>query len=329
MLPVTSSRYVMRQRRMMALLYGGLWLLGCQPSVQADMMPSEDTSAGTEISEMLASAGQHAAFIVPSAAQLAQATDLFEQMLKGSPPASLRTAWQQLGFGLTTQTIGHETWWVLQDQRQQGGGFYVFRHDADPWPVALQAPHSFHDLRTRELALLLMQEGRFAAAAWNTVHRYSMRDHAQQGGEDADRADANAADMAHTDASYFQAFTRAFARRYPHGAILQLHGFSQQKRKTEAGRSADMVLSNGSRSVSSSLLQLNRCFQQQFIGVSRLFPMEIDELGATTNRNASMLRAMGFTGFVHVEMSAPLRKKLVEIKFLRERMLSCVREVWG
>ncbi len=323
---VSSDVRMMRCCRVM-LLYGSLLLLGCQPLAQADTTvnetpPNEPAANVTALDEMLAQASQGGSFVVPSPQQLEQASDLFERTLRGETLATLGVDWQQLGFKLDSYTVDHAQWWILQDIRKQGGGFYVFRHDGrhNPWPVALQAPHSFHDLRTRELALLLMQQGGFVAAAWNTVHRYGGGEHSGQHAP---------ADVAHTDNSYFQAFTRAFARRYPHGAILQLHGFVQQKRKTEEGRSADMVLSTGSMSVTSSLLQLNQCFRQQFIGVSRLFPMDIHELGATTNRNASMLRAMDFTGFVHVEMSAPLRKKLVEVKFLRERMLSCIREVWG
>jgi len=323
---MNSASSEMHRCRAVTLLCSSLLLLACQPSAQADITTIAEVPVASTMSleEMLAEASQGGTFVVPSAQQLERAGVLFEQTLEGGAMAPLVAGWKQLGFDLSVYHDGHEHWWVLQDIQKQGGGFYVFRHDdkLKLWPIALQAPHSFHDQRTRKLALLLMQEGDFVAAAWNTVHRYS------SGGGRNDQGSAPA-DMAHTDHSYFQAFTRAFARRYPHGSIVQLHGFSQQKRDTKEGRSADMVLSSGSMNVTSSLLQLNRCFQQQFIGVSRLFPMDIHELGATTNRNASMLRTMDFTGFVHVEMSAPLRKKLVEVKFLRERMLSCIREVWG
>ncbi len=41
-----------------------------------------------------------------------------------------------------------------------------------------------------------------------------------------------------------------------------------------------------------------------------LFPTTVDELGGTTNVQDKILRAAGHDGFVHLELSRPLRRRL-------------------
>jgi hypothetical protein len=45
--------------------------------------------------------------------------------------------------------------------------------------------------------------------------------------------------------------------------------------------------------------------------VVRLYPVEVSELGATTNQQARLIREYGTGRFLHLEMGAELRRQLV------------------
>lgn len=177
-------------------------------------------------------------------------------------------------------------------------------------PLLIQAPHQYYDLRTGTLARHLFLESDAMAAAWNTTHRYHSDD----------------SDLVHIPDSYLHALSRAFAEIHPEGRILQLHGFSRAKRNSRAGRHADAILSDGSRKPPRALDRLVNCLSKRLDIRALLYPRDVRELGATTNTLAADLRSRGFHGFVHLELDAELRKRLVSDVDARHTLIQCVTE---
>ena len=192
----------------------------------------------------------------------------------------------------TTCHVVHET-----VERREGRGFYLFCPQADNHS-ALQAPHAFKDLHTGRIALALAHTARFRVVAWNTVPRYS---------EDAQGR--HSADLAHLRESYFTALTRALAADSTVDHVIQLHGFSRQKRKGN-GKDAHIIVSNGTRRPDRTVFDLANRLRTALDVDTRVFPHDIRELGALTNRQGKILREAGRNSFIHIELSTETRKRL-------------------
>jgi hypothetical protein len=271
-----------------------LVLAACRPIAAQQAIPSLQVA---QLETLVRQASRRQTSLVAPGTKLAAAQALFARTLRAQEPVELlQQAWATLSFELEVyQSNGGQVWLVRESADHQAGrGFYAFRPE-QAIPIALQAPHSFADKDTRRLATQLFLSERFRAAAWNTVHRKTI-------------------DLAHTDASFFNAFTCAFVDVYREQAIVcQLHGFARAKRTTAAGRSADLILSDGSRSPPYWLhvaAKEIRALSPQL--VVRLYPVEVSELGATTNRQGRALREAGVGKFLHLEMSPELRLHLIE-----------------
>ena len=125
----------------------------------------------------------------------------------------------------------------------------------------------------------------------------------------------------------FTAFAVAFAEAHPDGAIVQIHGFERMKRPPGAAREADIILSNGTRKPDTRLLDLADCLSLEMMPHRALvFPNETAELGALGNAQAMALGDMGFDGFIHLELSAELRAKLVKDEALFARFRGCLEK---
>ena len=242
----------------------------------------------------------------PDVEELNIAEALFVRQLEGETGAALNNAWQRLGFHVVLMQVADGNFVVVHERaaRKNGRGFYVFNSKASG-TVVLQAPHSYKDRYTGELALKFFAENRFAAVALNSVPRSA------------------SADVAHLSQSYFNAFSRAYARVYPQGRVIQLHGFAQEKRRTPQGRGADVILSAASRWASATVRDIGNCLPPVLPETLRIYPRDVSELGGLRNANAAMLRAMGFDGFAHVEISKPLRQRLRDNATLRTRFAVC------
>ena len=247
-------------------------------------------------------------YVAPSRAELQQAERLFLRSFRGQADvAELSSAWGELNFELLPYQIGDEHVWVLREKPgfYKGRGFYVLRRQ-NAVPIAIQAPHSFYDAHTRAIAVRIFRESVSAATAWNTLHR-------------------SIADLSHSRGNYMDAFTRAFATAHSTAMVVQLHGFAQEKRRTEAAASADLIISAGTMYPSRWLQDAAALFQQHFDhGTVRLYPHETVELGGTTNVQGAVLRAAASNGFMHVEMSDPLRRKLRDNRSIRHDFLEAM-----
>ncbi|RKZ81791.1 MAG: hypothetical protein DRR19_21675 [Candidatus Parabeggiatoa sp. nov. 1] len=293
----------------------GIFIASCQSSADSptDTPPavtdgkSIESSEATSLKDAL-KAAKTGEYVAPTAEALHKAEALFLRTLKGEPSVDLQNAWQAQGFAMRALTHNGTDFTVVQEAegKRTGRGFYAFRQK-ESLPIALQAPHSYKDLYTGKIASLLMEEGNYVVAGWNTVPR-------------------NDADMAHREDTIFQTLGRAFAYQYPTGTIVQLHGFAQGKRKTTAGKTADLIFSGTTRAPSQRVLDTGNCLKSKLIGFEvRIYPHEVSELGGTTNSNAKDLRERGFNRFFHVELSKPLREKLREDKQVRGQLSACLQ----
>ena len=133
-------------------------------------------------------------------------------------------------------------------------------------------------------------------------------------------------DLCHVGDSYLHAFTRAFARANPRGRLVQIHGFARGKRETLSARSADIILSDGSRTPPPHVESLAACLDRGFEDRAAAYPAEVQELGGTTNTHALIFRQARHPGFLHVELSLEARRALKGDRDLRQSLWRCLRE---
>lgn len=279
-----------------------------KPSAASAAKPSAATTFQA-LETRLSKASEGGDFVPPEAARVERAEALFLRLAKGAAPADVAAEAQSLS--LEIESVG--TLLIIReaDHAREGRGFFVLSRDARP--DILLVPHAFKDEMTREIGLHLFSEGRFSAAAWNTVPRHYNR----QG----QRVDA---DMAHLDVTWFNAFTRAMARAWPSGQTLQIHGFAQDKRKNAAGANADLILSNGTRTPGPLFLQRQQCLAAKLGRTVQLYSNTFRELGGTSNAQLAILTRLNYRGFIHMEMSRPLREALRKAPADRAAVLDCL-----
>jgi len=242
-------------------------------------------------------------YMAMTAAEYEEAVHLFSLTLQADSLLRLPQQWQQLGFDLKQQG----QWMILTEIKAQGRGLFIFCPTCKT-DVVLQAPHAFRDLHTGKLALLLVQNRSFKALALNTLPRNE------------------GADTAHFKRNYQTAFAAAVVQTVPVAQLVQLHGFSNSKRKTEVGKSAEIILSNGHRLPNRDLAQLAYCLRSAGIDNTYLFPQQVSELGGTGNAQAKQLRQLGSDRFVHFEMNYELRKRAVNEPETLYRLAHCLLE---
>ena len=272
-------------------------------------------TAASPVSELLQKAQKQRSYRSALPIEINRARVLFERTLKGEQSRELQQDWLELGYTQKTVFDNGRRFLILVEAETArfGRGFYLF-NTAPQQPVALQAPHSFRDLHTEDLTLALATQHHVVASAWNTMPR-SFKD----------RGDAVDADMAHLPQSYYRAFSQAFAAVYPTGYVLQLHGFSKQKRKTSAGARADVIISSGTNPPSPVVLAAGRCLKQRLTGREvYIYPQDVLELGGVTNTVGQSLREVGHMGFVHLELSRRLRERMTTQGALRRIILDCL-----
>lgn len=214
-------------------------------------------------------------------------------------PKDARAHAQSLGFTLTTSCDARGPLWALHeaDERREGGGLYVLRPGG--LPVCIQAPHTFFDQGTGELALAAFTELGAACLFTNTVHRYS---------EATTGASEHPIDVAHAPGTLFQAANEGLleAVRWP---VVQVHGFGPRE---EVGPDDAAVVSNGTaqagRDATATRLRAALATRLAPRPV-RLYGVDARVLGATTNVQGQAVRARGLA-FLHMELSAAVRQQL-------------------
>ena len=251
-------------------------------------------------------------FHVPSQRETRAAQDLFAQALADHDAAAIGPGAQRLG--LAAASLEGAAGLVLAEPSGDcaGRGAYALRSEGG-LPLALVTPHRGSDRHTGTIADLLFREQSPAAVAWNTAPRTT------------DATCPAAGDVTRVPTHYLTAFSLAFARRYPAGRIVQIHGFARSKRETAGAADADAVISDGTEAPGARLLDvadcLSRLFPERRVAV---YPLDTRELGGTTNAQGRALRAMGFHGFVHLELATAWRTALAGDPAERARLFACL-----
>lgn len=258
-----------------------------------------------EISELLSRSRTGGKYTAPSRSEVERAEELFALTLANPENLELPSLWKQLGVAVK-RVEENGSWLALVEEEgaRRGRGLYLLRLGGGA-PVAIQAPHSRSDKGTGDLAEKLLLEGGLAAGAWNTRPRAE-------------------GDLSAVDRSYLAAFSRAFVRHLPEGRIVQLHGFSPDKRASQAARRAGGILSDGTRHPSPSLRQVASCLEPPLAGGVILYGAGGTELGGTRNRIGRLLREDGFDGFIHLELSPRARNRLLQEGDRRSDLLGCL-----
>ncbi len=254
-------------------------------------------------------------FHIPNSAEAVGARRMFATAIANVRTSAMPNASENYGF--EARMVTESTWRGLSltepENACEGRGAYFLRSEGDTIPVALTAPHRGADRWTGNITAQLFEEHPFAAAAWNSAPRRS-----------ADDCNASG-DVTRIESHYFTSFSLAFANRFPHGRVVQLHGFDSKLRVSASGSQADIILSDGSEAPSDGLLSLADCLANALpTHKIRVFPYDTSELGALQNRQGQALRKAGFAGFVHIEIVHELRRTLTQDAALRASFAQCL-----
>jgi len=200
---------------------------------------------------------------------------------------------------------------------QFGWGAIGYRHSHNN-AIFLQAPHRYFDLHTAAIAETGWQANLTQVYMSNSIHR-------RAGQEQKPKVNS---DISNARRSALLAASEAWIAENPEGAIVQLHGYAKSKRSTEAGRSADIILSHGTKEQfprETRLHSIQSCLAM-LLGVNVLrYPNEVGELGGTQNNVAQALAEWGKSEqFVHVEMSREVRDLLVSDQSKTLQALQCM-----
>lgn len=197
---------------------------------------------------------------------------------------------------------------------RRGAGAVVLRTEG-AGSLVVEAPHTFFDGRTLEIALELFRRSDARALLLNTVHRYGGQ------GPDDEEVDREGAptDVAHASSSFFLEAHRALAS----GSAVQIHGFADRKAPGHAAIVSGARTSFDPKPVTARLAPLLRD-----TGRVSSYPDEVGTLGGTTNVQArdSASRALPF---VHVELSRTARERLASDGALRRRFAEALADSLG
>ncbi len=278
------------------------------------------TTAQSRFEQEIEATRDRSGYVTPSPDEVAVSERLFTRLIAGERSEGLERAFDAAGWQLDDAGRRIAVVREMRDDRR-GRGVYLVRNRARPTSgkaVMLQAPHRFKDLDTGRILLRLFEaDTSFTAAALNTVpRRYDAA------GREVD------ADLAHLTDTHYIAFSRAFARRWPDGRIIQLHGYSSTSaRRSAAGRASDVIVSAGTADPSPRVRHLHRCLAARWPDREiKLYPDQVQELGGTTNTIGQALRAIDFDGFVHIELNRPVRIALRDQATIRDNLAACILE---
>jgi hypothetical protein len=222
-------------------------------------------------------------------------THLVKALRPGPLPDALVAEARAAGFTLElTHDAAGDLWIVREPEGQRAGaGAFVLRPGGSP--LVIEAPHTFYDEGTGEIALALFARLRAGGLFFNTVHRYAPPD-----------GDQHPADVAHSERTLFAVANQGLLDAAP-WSILQVHGFGGRQ---PLGAEVKAVVSDGTGEASAPAVRLRAALVRRWgAGTARLYGVDADVLGATTNVEGKAARRAGAT-FLHVEMSADTRRAL-------------------
>ena len=235
----------------------------------------------------------------------------------GRVPAAVTARAVAIGMVVERWNVaGHEHLALVEaPESRHGAGAYLFAVGrtavaGGPW-VLLEAPHAYFDVGTGRIAAALYftpPPGPAPLAFFtNTLHRYTQADGTRQ------KRDWNPADACHNREHLLAVATTAAANAVPNVTVVQLHGFSSNGNDAgdpPAGTAS--VVSAGRADGPTPLSRATAASLRAPLGEGvRLFPVDAQVLGATTNVEMKALSAIPATRFVHIELAPSVRDTLL------------------
>lgn len=247
-------------------------------------------------------------FEAPDSDELARARALFSRLLTNIDDPDVDRHLEALGLSSRRFVTPSGPVRVVHEYEddQRGRGVFAFRGKTTSLTI-LQAPHTRNDLGTGIITGAWMAHLDMRAAAWNTVSRRS----------------AAGADLARARQSYFTALTQAAVDTLLAPAVIQLHGYAPERRSTTAGRDSRVIVSSGRLRSNRYTREITRRLSRHIAPV-RLFPRDIEELGATRNPVGSLLHQRRRGEFVHIELARELREHLRDAHALSLKLGRCL-----
>ncbi|BDF93593.1 MULTISPECIES: hypothetical protein [Pseudoalteromonas] len=175
-------------------------------------------------------------------------------------------------------------------------------------PCIAYAPHRFYDKHTYDIAITLLGDCQVFLA--NTVHR------------NTNAQDGQKSDLGKHRYSVTNAFIESYASTVDKVMIYQIHGFDAKKRRTKQGRSSDVIISQGSRPATAKLQYISQCLKEKLQLTSRVYPLEVTELGGTKNILNQI--APKNSEFFHIELSSTVRTQLMQQPNLMSQFKTCI-----
>ena len=194
--------------------------------------------------------------------------------------------------------------WLLQEQgsKKRGAGFVAIRPSTRSH-IMVEAPHSFFDVGTLDIALRVFEGLGAKALLVNTMHRGGKGDADER--MEAALSGESDFDVAHSEVSFFATAHESLTRLEPKLRAVQLHGFADRR---APGVKAIVSAAKSTADARTVAEALRRVFEPSEV---RTYPDQIDILGGTTNAQARASRRMD-AQFIHLELSASARKVLRE-----------------
>ena len=172
----------------------------------------------------------------------------------------------------------------------------------------LQAPHQYADKHTGDIARALSKHQLVDALFLNKRHRRDF-------------------DYSHQTPNLLSLLSQTYLEETVGGLIVQLHGFSKAKRQSEQAKSANFILSSGSKRQRSLPRKLRVCLLAEGFTNVEVFGDGVDELGATTNLVKKNLHSKRLFRFLHIEMSLSQRRALLGSVSLQHKFMSCFSRI--
>jgi hypothetical protein len=221
----------------------------------------------------------------------------------------------ELGFELIGVQADGETLAVLGDASGDGRGLLIVRFGPDARPVVLQAPHSFFDIGTGQLAAEIMARSDVRVLQVNTRHRNTVP---------AESGQPPPTDLAHRTDSWFHALTLGILDGLERPLLVQLHGFGRQTIEDPA---VDAVASCGATDNTAVLNALAGALASGLpqLGVAR-YPDEISVLGGTSNVQGRALIGRTDAAFLHLELSPEARKQVLDSTEAQDALRAAIVE---
>ncbi|KAF7775355.1 hypothetical protein PCIT_a1529 [Pseudoalteromonas citrea] len=222
---------------------------------------------------------------------------LYKDMFSWFKTPAAITPWQ-------LQQSGQQ--WMLRATTMQDGGGHVFFNRLNQRCV-VSVPHQFFDMGTLPIGQFIY-DTLCQVMVSNSHQRY------------VKSPDTYPMDFSKRPYNIHNAALVAYQAHNINAKVFQIHGFSNKKRRTKQGKSAEVIVSQGKTSNLTGK-QLTTCFSQ--LGFNAfLYGTSINELGGTKN----IVHKLGLQphSFIHIELNKVTRSRLRQNPSLLKKFTTCL-----